>query len=197
MQEINLLRPVVEEKKKRAKIRARITSYVALAVIFLLLISGSIIGVRIFLSAQGKSLDQKISNLDQQIGENKQVEENILKFNRIIDQITKLQQEKIAWSEIYKTIANDTPADIRLTKVSLSQAVSKNTASSNSPGVLQITGDTKSRRSIALFADKLEQSGGDFVNVSIISSKKTENKNAEGDVASETTDFEININLKQ
>lgn len=196
MADINLLRPVIEEKRKGAKTKARLGFYITFAIVLFVLVTGAIFGARFSLSGKNKQLDNEISSLENQLGETREIEEKIREFNTIVNQIKGLEKDKVLWSEIYKTIAGDTPSEIKLTKVSLTTSTGKGVTATAEASKLKITGETLSRRAVALFQDKLEKSGGDFFKIDIISSKKTEETGTEGQVKSETIDFEISISLK-
>jgi Tfp pilus assembly protein PilN len=204
MHDINLLRPVIEHEREVAGERARYSFYITFTVILILTVTLAVFGARFSISTQNKSLDSQISSLECDVSEVESTEDNINNFNNTITQLKNLDKNKFTWSLIYDNIAKSTPYDIKLTQVSLitSGGSTSTSASGGSSGAqastanqkLKITGETKSRRSVALFQDKLQKIGGSFVVVDIISSKKTE-----GDAVKnqqEKIDFEINISLK-
>lgn len=212
MHDINLLRPLIEQEQKTARSRGRSGFYITFTLILLLLIFGLIFGAKFYLIYQAKTLDQEIASLKKDTAEVQGIEDNINNFNSVITQLKGLDKNKFVWSTVYDNIAKSTPADIKLNQVSLTSATASAAASSQKSSTaaapaatskLKITGVTKSRRAIALFADKLQKIGGNFTTVDIISSKKTEataNQSAGGETATtsaeEKIDFEINVNLK-
>ena len=168
--------------------------YITFTVILILLIAVLIFGAKFYLSSQAKILDEKISVLEEDVVEVQKTEEKINNFNNIITQLEGLNKNKISWSALYENLAKSTPADIKLNQVVM---VSSSTASSStaSASKLKITGEAKSRRAIALLADKLSRIGGSFASVEIISSQKT--SASQGTAGQpEKINFEINITLK-
>lgn len=206
MHDINLLRPLIEQEQETAKSRGRLSFYITFTIILLLLIFGLIFGTKFYLIYQAKTLDQEIASLKKDTAEVQGIEDNINNFNSTITKLKSLDKNKLTWSTIYDNIAKSTPADIKLNQVSLTSATASAAASSQKSSTaaapaatskLKITGVTKSRRAIALFADKLQKIGGNFTTVDIISSKKTEATATGTEVSGETKiDFEINVNLK-
>lgn len=212
MHDINLLRPLIEQEQETAKSRGRLSFYITFTIILIIFISGVIFGVKFYFLYQSRALDSQITNLKKDTAEVKSIEDNINNFNNVITQLKELDKNKFVWSTVYDNIAKSTPADIKLNQVSLTSATASAAASSQKSSTaaapaatskLKITGVTKSRRAIALFADKLQKIGGNFTTVDIISSKKTEataNQSAGGETATtsaeEKIDFEINISLK-
>lgn len=188
MHDINLLRPLIEQEEALAKSRGRFSFYITFTLILILLIAALIFGAKFYLSSQTKILDEKISMLERDVIEVKKTEEKINNFNNIITQLEELDKNKISWSALYENLAKSTPTNIKLDQVTM---VSSSTASSSTTSApkLKITGETKSRRAIALLADKLTKVSGSFLNVEIISSQKTSQEE-------EKIDFEINVTLK-
>ena len=214
MHDINLLRPLIEQEQETAKSRGRSGFYITFTIILILLIAGVIFGGKFYLSYQSKTLDAQITSLKKDTAEIQGIEDNINNFNSAITQLKGLDKNKLVWSAVYDNIAKSTPSNVKLNQVALTSATasasaaantqkSSTAATSTSTSKLKITGEAKSRRAIALFADKLQKIGGNFTTVDIISSKKTEattNQSAGGETAptsaEEKIDFEINISLK-
>jgi Tfp pilus assembly protein PilN len=220
MQDINLLRPQIERQQKVAKTRGRYSFYITFSILAIIIITGIIFSLKFYISRQTKSLDSQIQSLNQEVSEVKNIEDSINNFNSIIAQLKNVDKTKIIWSMIYDNIAKSTPTDVALTQVVLvsavtstsGQAASSSTSSTASKTTstataskLKITGVTASRRSIALFAYKLQKIGGNFVTVDIISTKKaattsqaptTPGTPTAPATTSEIVDFEINISLK-
>lgn len=227
MHDINLLRPLIQQDQEKAKSRGRLSFYITFTIILVLLITGVIFGAKFYLLNQGKSLDTQISNAEKDLKEVKEIEDKINAYNSAISQLKSLDKNKKVWSEIYSQIAKCTPADIELTQVVLvtnqttggSSNASSSAAGASASIKLKITGISKSRRSIALFQEKLQKAGGNFTTVDIISSKEqatptpSASSNPEieaykasagatgGAVQAASTegkaDFEIDITLKQ
>lgn len=230
MQEINLLRPLIEQSQEIAKSRGRYSFYITFTLIVLISITTIILGAKFYLSAQKKSLTAKKASLERDLSEVKQIEDNINDFNNAISQLKSVDKNKALWSTVYDNIAKSTPQDIKLTQVSqVTGTKTATTTASNTAAAaaikLKITGETKSRRSIALFAYKLQKISPSFVAVEIISSKRTESQTTQtsnltpeelaakaagyqaagkagGEVTNNSTtteekiDFEINLSLK-
>ncbi|MCX6811583.1 MAG: hypothetical protein NT039_02745 [Candidatus Berkelbacteria bacterium] len=214
MHDINLLRPLIEQEQKRAQSKGRYSFYITFTVILIIIIAGAIFGAKFLLVSQSNSLDPQISSLEKDVSEVKSTEDKINNFNNIISQLKNVDKNKFTWSSIYDNIAKSTPTDVKLDKVSLvttaatgsSTAASSSTAATAASSKLKITGQTKSRRSIALFQYKLQKVGGNFVTVDIISSKKTqaqiaatsgtEAASSQATKTEEKIDFEIDISLK-
>jgi len=208
MNDINLLRPLQEQEHTVAKTRGKNSFYISITIIILIIISVVIFGAKFFLSSQSQTLDSKISGLEREVAEVKSIEDEINNFNNTISQLKGVDKNKITWSTIYDNIAKSTPVDVMLTQVSLisSAASGSSTASSSSTAAtlanskLKITGITKSRRSVALFQSKLQQVGGNFATVDIISSKESQTQTTTAATTTGATeakiDFEINISLK-
>jgi Tfp pilus assembly protein PilN len=184
MNDINLLRPLILQQQEKAQSRGRSSFYITFTIILLLIIAGVIFGTKFYLSSQSKSLDSQISSSERDLSDVKSIEDKINTFNTTITQLKSLDKNKLTWSTIYDNIAKSTPSDVQLTQVTLvstaATGAAANTASSSSQSIasasasskLKIVGVSKSRRSIALFQDKLQKVGGNFVTVDIISSKE-------------------------
>lgn len=210
MQDINLLKPVIEQEQAISKSRTRSSLYITLAVILLLVITAVVFGAKFLLASQGKSYDEQISTLTKDTSEVQSTEDKINNFNAAVAQLKNLNTSKLLWSNIYDNIAKCTPEDIMLTQVTLvsTAAGSSSTANSSQSSSLttannkiKITGETKSRRSVALLQYKLQKIAN-FSAVDIVSSKETQtqttSQTTEQPAESSTTkiDFEINISLK-
>jgi|SRR3972149_8400060 len=195
MHDINLLRPLIEQEQEVAKSRGRMSFYITFTIILLLLISSLIFGAKFYLNSESRSLDSKISTLEKEVSEVEKTEEKIKSFNETTNQIKNLDKTKISWSALYDNLAKSTPTDIKLNQVALAATTASSSAAATSPK-LKITGEAKSRRAIALLADKLSRINGNFLSVEIISSQKTIPSQEEGASQPEKIDFEINITLK-
>ena len=195
MHDINLLRPLIEQEQEVAKSRGRMSFYITFTIILLLLISSLIFGAKFYLNSESRSLDSKISTLEKEVSEVEKTEEKIKSFNETTNQIKNLDKTKISWSALYDNLAKSTPTDIKLNQVALAATTASSSAAATSPK-LKITGEAKSRRAIALLADKLSRINGNFLSVEIISSQKTIPSQEEGVSQPEKIDFEINITLK-
>lgn len=218
MNDINLLRPLIEQEEEKAKSRGHLGFYITLVIIILLIVSGTIFGLKFIFSSQAKSLDSQISALERDVSEVKSTEEKINNFNSTISKLKSLDKNKLSWSSIYDNIAKSTPGDVQLSQVGListtaagsstssssSSTTSGSSATATAAGLkLKITGDAKSRRAIALFQYKLQKLGGNFVSVDIISTKKNETQTqgtaGTGQATAQTgatINFELNISLK-
>ncbi|TSC90551.1 MAG: hypothetical protein CEN92_458 [Candidatus Berkelbacteria bacterium Licking1014_96] len=207
MRDINLLRPLIEQEQEVAKSRGRFGFYITFTIILVLFITGLIFGTKFYLLYQAKALNSQKADLEKDTAEVQSIEDNINNFNNTITQLGSLDQNKLAWSTIYDNIAKSTPAEVKLNQVTLvsatanaaatagSQSKSSTSAAPTSASKLKITGEAKSRRAIALFADKLQKIGGNFTTVDIISSKKTEATTTTSTNTEEKIDFEINVSL--
>ena len=195
MHDINLLRPLIEQEQEVAKSRGRMSFYITFTIILLLLISSLIFGAKFYLNSESRSLDSKILTLEKEVSEVEKTEEKIKSFNETTNQIKNLDKTKISWSALYDNLAKSTPTDIKLNQVALAATTASSSAAATSPK-LKITGEAKSRRAIALLADKLSRINGNFLSVEIISSQKTIPSQEEGASQPEKIDFEINITLK-
>ena len=216
MNDINLLRPLIEQEQVIAKSRGKNSFYITFTIILLIIISVVIFGAKFLLSNQSKTLDSKISSLERDVGEVKSTEDKINNFNSTIAKLKSLDKTNLNWSQVYENIAKSTPSDVKLNQVTLmtttaSGSTTTNTSSTSaspSPSAaaaklkLKITGEAKSERAIALFQYKLQKVGGSFVTVDIISTQKsaatpttspsaTNQPQATGNI-----NFEIDIALK-
>lgn len=217
MNDINLLRPLLEQEQVVAKSRGKNSFYITFTIILLVIISVVIFGAKFILSSQSKTLDSQISSLERDVGEIKSTEDKIKNFNDTITKLKSFDKNNLNWSLVYDNIAKSTPSDVKLDQVTLvtttaSGSTATNTSSTSaspSPSAaaakskLRITGEAKSERAIALFQYKLQKVGGNFVCVDIISSKKTEAQSTQTQTtqltpeeAEATINFEINITLK-
>lgn len=209
MHDINLLRPLIEQEKEQAKSKGRFGFYLSFTIILLLLIFGLIFGTKFYLIYQAKTLDQEIAGLKKDTAQVQGIEDNINNFNSTIAKLKGLDKNKLTWSIIYDNIAKSTPPDIKLNQVAIiSSTASASAASSTqiksptstsiaSAAKLKITGETKSRRAIALFVYKLQKLSDNFAVIEIISSKKTGAEAGETETGGEIKiDFEINVSLK-
>ena len=216
MNDINLLRPLLEQEQTVAKSRGKNSFYITFTIILLIIISVVIFGAKFLLSNQSKTLDSQISSLERDVGEVKSTEDKINNFNITIAKLKSLDKTNLNWSQVYENIAKSTPSDVKLNQVTLmtttaSGSTTTNTSSTSaspSPSAaaaklkLKITGEAKSERAIALFQYKLQKVGGSFVTVDIISTQKsaatpttspsaTNQPQATGNI-----NFEIDIALK-
>lgn len=216
MNDINLLRPLIEQEQAIAKSRGKNSFYITFTIILLIIISVVIFGAKFLLSNQSKTLDSQISSLERDVGEVKSTEDQINNFNSTIAKLKSLNKTNLNWSQVYDNIAKSTPADVKLDQVTLvtttasgSAINTSSTSASPSPSAaaanlkLRITGEAKSERAIALFQYKLQKVGGSFTTVDIISTQKTtattaspspgaaSQSQSSGDIK-----FEINIALK-
>lgn len=216
MNDINLLRPLIEQEQTVAKSRGKNSFYISFTIILLVIISVVVFGAKLILSSQSKTLDSQISSLERDVGEIKSTEDKIKNFNDTITKLKSFDKNNLNWSLVYDNIAKSTPSDVKLDQITLvtttaSGSTATNTSSTSaspSPTAaaakskLRITGEAKSERSIALFQYKLQKVGGSFVTVDIISTQKsaaapttspsaTNQPQAAGNI-----NFEINITLK-
>jgi hypothetical protein len=205
MQDINLLRPLIKTTEREQKKKKTQSFYVSLLIITILVMSVIVFGARIFLSSYANSLDSQISNLQKDAAEADQIENNIQSYNNAIAQLNTIIKGQLSWPQLYDNIAKSTPSDIKLNQVTFvastgSTSTGTSSSSSAGSGKLKITGETKSRRSIALLQYKLLKTGNNFASVDIISSQKstsgTQTSGQEQAPAGEKIDFEINITLK-
>lgn len=189
MAEINLLRSFLTEKSEKSRRRTTYNIYITFIVFILLAIAVFIFWSRFYLSSQNNNLSKEIAGLEEKTKKAQEIKDQTRIFNNIMSQTSSLEKKEIPWKGVYEKIAESTPANIQLVKVSSVGATSK-TKTATTSNKLKITGITKTRRDIALFQEKLQKNSEKFADVEIVSSK-------ESSTAGQTSiDFEIEISLK-
>ncbi len=165
MVKVNLL-PTTQREK--IKIRRKKTLIIILVFIFMIILAGIVGGLFLLNNKFTSDLTSLKSDLGQQKNRAKEyytLTSQIKELSLKLTDLKKVLLDQIYWSKILKDIATRIPQDARINSIQ------------SSGGVIKITGIATSRRTIAKFKNKLEESdffiNTDLVSTSLLDPKKS------------------------
>jgi Tfp pilus assembly protein PilN len=160
---INLLPPELKEERKKAQFNFRVAT-VCFSLLFILILG--LIGLESanqILALSLKTNQTQIQFEEQEIAKLKDIDQKAKKINDILNLVDNLAKNQVLWSKTLKEIAACTPSGIQINGLTVN--------SKNQPN-LDLSGIATSRREIAKFQVKLEESSL-LKNVSFVSSDQT------------------------
>ncbi|MCX6813640.1 MAG: PilN domain-containing protein [Candidatus Azambacteria bacterium] len=163
---INLIPPELKKEKSSRKIGHFASSISITIIIVLAIIFATMYGQNYFLAQNIKKIDQKIADQDITLKKYADLEQKINESNQKLEQLKKINNDKIAWSVIIKDLSGRTPSKVSIKTV---------TAGSDNYKI-SLTGSAETRRDIAKFKEKMEESKY-FKNVTFSSSSLNEESN--------------------
>jgi Tfp pilus assembly protein PilN len=162
---INLLPPKLKRRKEISTISNHIIFGLSVILIMLSIMAGAIF---LYNSSLAKDISKANSNLSEQnkrLKNFKETETLIKNANKKVSQIDDISKDRFVWSKVITEISTFTPKEVRIENMDLNQRTNSAT----------LSGVATTLKDIALFKEKLEQSG--FQNVTFTSSSYNQGTN--------------------
>jgi len=130
------------------KITGLISAILTTLLVVVLIVFAFLFATNYWYGQDIKNIQSKIEEQQAQIKKYAELEAKVTKANSKIEQLKKATKNKIAWSAILLNLASCTPAEVQI----------KTASSSSNEYKVALTGNAVTRRDIARFKEKLEQS---------------------------------------
>lgn len=173
---INLIPPKLKKEKEINKISRLF--FAAFFIVNAIIAIGAIglMSLNQLSQMELESSNNKIAEQEKLLASLEETSKKVESMNQKLEDINKINKEKTSWSQIITEIAKDTPEKLQIKSLS---------ATNNNNSKINLTGSASSRRDIALFKEKLENSNY-FENVIFSTSSFTQ----------ETEDFNFNLSCE-
>lgn len=172
---INLIPPKLKKEKEINKISRLF--FMAFFIVNAIIAIGAvgIISLNQLSQIELNSTNSKIAEQEKTLANLEDTSKKVKSMNEKLEDINAINKEKTSWSQIITEIAKDTPEKLQI----------KSLSATNNNNKINLTGSASSRRDIALFKEKLENSNY-FDNVVFSTSSFT----------AETEDFNFNLSCE-
>lgn len=159
---INLLPPKLKKEREGKRLLRILNIFFSFS--FLILFIFTVIIYTANISAIGQISKDKIdiANQNATLKTLSTTEQKVVTINSKLDRIGQIDGSRAIWSNVIKDLANDTPTKVQIKALALNKETNK----------IDLSGSASTRRDIAAFKDKLEESKY-FKNVTFYTSSHT------------------------
>lgn len=145
---INLIPPQLKKEKQTRKISGLILTILSMITVVLLIVCAFLFISNYWYGKDIKDIESKTEEQNDRIKKYADIEQKVTKANSKIEQLKKITQDKISWSLILQNLSSCTPTEVQI-------------KTANASGIdykIVLTGNAATRRDIARFKEKLEES---------------------------------------
>lgn len=145
---INLLPPKLKKEKELKRFFNLAVISLSLIFIILLLFTGIIYSADLSTKNQISKTDSDILEQTVTLKKLSTTEQKVGVINSKLDKIGQIDSARVIWSNVIKDMANDTPQKVQIKTLSMNKETNK----------VELSGSAATRRDIAAFKDKIEES---------------------------------------
>lgn len=153
MLEINLLPQKFQGQFRNLRIRRALVEVSIFSILILILLAGGILLLNSVIQGMAKNSQQNIANEEQKIKKFADLEQEIQAYQENSNLYQEVLKQHYNWSDILAKITQLTPADLQISQLSIEQGTGTATTKK-----ISFSGKAKTRRDVAKFVKKLEDS---------------------------------------
>ena len=153
MLQINLLPQKFTSQIRNSRIRKALVEVSIVSILILLLLTGGILLLNGIIRPMVKESQQSIVNEEQKIKKFANLEKEIKTYQENSNLYQEVLKQHYNWSDILAKITQLTPADLQISQLSIEQG-----AETTAQKKISFSGKAKTRRDVAKFVKKLEDS---------------------------------------
>lgn len=155
MLQINLIPPKFQEKTRNKRVRGALIEASIFSIIIIIILIGGIILLNGSFNLMKANLESEIKNNLEKTAEYSDLEKQIANYQENSELYDEALENQYNWSEVIIHISEITPADLQITQLNIRDDAGEGSVNTK---MVDFTGEALSRREIAKFVKKLEDS---------------------------------------